>query len=369
MDSFSVAMRPPMTRDVKCRFHLLALPNVQTTWNYYLDGFVGTTIKFAEMLKSQGHEVILYASEENVAPCDELVTCITKEEQDLLLGEMPYQYAEFHADNPLWRLFNGRAKRKVQERKQPNDILLTLGGISQQAVGEHNPELKYVEYSIGYVGCYTPYRVFESRAWQHHIYGLQQVNEHRFFDAVIPLFFKPEEFPENSPEDYFVYCGRFVERKGVAIACQASKIAGVKLLHIGHGDNALLTYGQNLGSLDNPTRNDVLSRAKAVFIPTTYIEPFNQVAVEAQLCGTPVISTDQGGMTETVEQGKTGFRCGYMGEFVQAIRDIDTLDRAYIRKRAQETYSMDVIAPQYQRYWNKLALLNTPEGWNSIRSI
>jgi hypothetical protein len=37
------------------------------------------TIKFARLLKMMGHTVILYASEENEAPCDELVTVITKE--------------------------------------------------------------------------------------------------------------------------------------------------------------------------------------------------------------------------------------------------------------------------------------------------
>jgi hypothetical protein len=33
------------------------------------------------MMKSLGHTVYLYASEDNEAPVDELITCITKEQQ------------------------------------------------------------------------------------------------------------------------------------------------------------------------------------------------------------------------------------------------------------------------------------------------
>ena len=49
----------------------------------------------------------------------------------------------------------------------------------------------------------------------------------------------------------------------------------------------------------------VLGDCVAVLCLTSYLEPFGCVAVEAQLCGTPVISTDFGGMVETVEQFKT----------------------------------------------------------------
>jgi glycosyltransferase involved in cell wall biosynthesis len=97
-------------------------------------------------------------------------------------------------------------------------------------------------------------------------------------------------------------------------------------------------------------------------VPTTYIEPFGNVAVEAQGCGTPVISTDWGAMTETVEHGKTGFRCRMLSEFVEAATKVDQLDYAYIRERAQRLYSLETIAERYDRYFRRLLTL-WDRGW------
>ena len=91
------------------RFHLLALPSSQTTRDYFLCGFCQLTIRFARLLKDLGHTVFLYASEENEAPCDELICCITKEEQAGVLGGLPYQWA--NSSNgcwPLWEKSNAR---------------------------------------------------------------------------------------------------------------------------------------------------------------------------------------------------------------------------------------------------------------------
>ena len=58
-----------------------------------------------------------------------------------------------------------------------------------------------------------------------------------------------------------------------------------------------------------------LARRGSVRVPTYYIEPFGGVAVEAQLCGTPVITTDFGAFPETVQHGITGYRCRTYKQF------------------------------------------------------
>lgn len=355
------------------RFHLLSLPNAGTTRAYDLDGFAQMTIRFSRLLKELGHTVYLYASEENEAPCDELIQVVTREEQQTLLAgtrvndPTPYQYAFIDATSPLFELASCRTVREIGRRKEPRDFLCLIGGASQASVSRAHPDLMCVEYSIGYNGSFAPYRVFESRAWQHRTYGAQGIEDGRFFDTVIPCFYEPHEFPFREQKEPFVlYVGRLRIRKGLEIACRAAAAAGVPLKVIGHGDVELVTHGaEYLGALPADERNDWMSRASAVFTPTIYLEPFNQVAVEAQMTGTPVIATDWGGFTETIEQGKTGFRCSYLGEFVEAIGKARALDPSYIRARAIELYGLHNVKHQYQAYFERLSLLHG-EGFYTV---
>lgn len=348
----------------------MALPNIQTTKDYSLDGFCTATIRFAKLLKELGYYVILYASEDNEAPCDEFVTCITKEEQKVLLDGLEYQYAALHNRGyPLWALGNNRMIVEIGKRKQTRDFICTIGGTSQEPIANAHPDLMCVEYSIGYISSFAKYRVYESHYWRGMSHGLQNQVDGRFFDTVIPLFFDHTEFkfrPREEKEPFAIYVGRLTPKKGVGIACSAAEVAGVNLKVIGHGDESLVTNGaEYLGALGQEERNEWISRASVLLCPTTYIEPFGATAVEAQLCGTPVISTDFGGFCETVEHGKTGFRCNHLGEFASAIKLADQFDSHYIHRRAVANYSIDAVKHQYKRYFERLMLL-WGSGWNSL---
>lgn len=350
------------------RVHLLSLPHTNTTTAWNLDGFNAVTIRFAKLLKMLGHYVVLYASELNEAPVDELVTCVTIAEQKHFIGAGQYQHALISPENPLWKLAEPRMIEEIRKRKQPRDMIFTIGGASQMSITQAHPDLMAVEYCIGYEGVYANYRVYQSQAWRHLTYGMRNERMgNRFFDEVIPGFFEIEKFPSNTPEDYVLYVGRIIPRKGIGIVCDAAKAAGVPLKIIGHGDpstQGLITYGDYLGACDEPTKIEVMSKARALICPTVYVEPFGMISPEAQLCGTPVIATDFGGFTESVEHGYTGFRCNLFGEFVSAIKKIDTLDRAKIRHRAQALYSMETAAGLYQNYFRRLMTL-WDQGWNT----
>lgn len=362
------------------RIHLLGLPNAPVNLDYSLDGFAAAGHRFARMMKSLGHYVILYGAENSDAPCDEFVQIISERERRALLeaapsGNCKYQHVIMDQTRPLWQRSNACAAAEVARRKQPRDLLLTIGGLSQRMVFEFNPDLLGVEYSIGYEGNFCEHRVFESRAWMHVCYGKQNIGDGRFYDTVIPVFFDPDQFVFNKNRgDFLLYVGRLTERKGVHLACEAAKAAGVILKVIGHGEGkegqrilncVKSSGGEYLGPLDWKERNELMSKARAVLTPTLYIEPFNCVAVEAQLCGTPVISTDWGGFTETVEQGKTGFRCSYLGEFVRAIHQVEGLDRKYILTRAIDKYSMWNLRHDYQRYFERL-MTRWEKGWDTL---
>ncbi len=349
------------------RVHLLAPPQTQTTKAYSLDGFTVATIRFARMMKSLGYYVILYASEENEAPCDELVTCLTKDTQVHYLKGGAYQYAGADNNWTLWHAANMKAIGEIARRKQPRDIICTIGGTSQKEIADAHPDLMCVEYSIGYAGSFAPYRVYQSQAWRHYTHGKQGMEDGRFFDAVIPYFFDPSEYTfREDKETFALYVGRLTPRKGIGVACEAAKLAGVPLKVIGHGDTSLVTHGaEYLGALPDDERNDYLSRASCLICPTLYLEPFGSMAVEAQLSGTAVICSDFGAFTETVEHGWTGFRCNTLGDFVSAFERVWLIDPKVIRRKAINRFSIDNVAPKYRAYFSRLETL-WDQGWRTV---
>ncbi len=347
------------------RVHLLAPPNTETTPAYFLDGFAQRTILFADVLQRLGIETILYGVGENTAPCQEFVSVLSVAKQQDLLGGIPYQTFVPDTQHPLCIAFNANAAVGVRNRKCPGDIIATICGNAQHLVADANLELPFLEYSVGYRGVTMAHRVYQSHAWRHVVHGFSGVDGGRVFDAVIPPWFHATEFPFEEPEDYVLYCGRLTPSKGIAVACEAAWRAGMKLVVIGHGNPADVTYGDYVGAVGNVERNQLIAKARAVLMPTQYLEPFGNVAAEAQLCGTPVISTDFGAFTESVEQGVTGYRCTSLGEWIQAIDLVRHLDRIAIRARAMRLYSTDAAVESYRQYFRRL---NTArgEGWRDL---
>ena len=54
-----------------------------------------------------------------------------------------------------------------------------------------------------------------------------------------------------------------------------------------------------------------------------------------------------------------------LGEFVRAVEAVQGLNRAYIRNRAVEKYSMHNLRAAYDEYFYRVSLLNA-EGWNTV---
>lgn len=350
------------------RIHLLSVPNTFPTHDFPLDGFCLRTILFAELCDRLGHQVFLYGVERSDAP-GTFVKVMTADQQKALLGPSApeYQYVSFDGGTPLFQSFNKDCQNLIRWAKEPGDVIATIAGSAQALVADAHPELPFLEYSIGYHGIApSSHRVFESHAWRHVVHGFSGILGERACDAVIAPWFHAEEFPVSArPDPYVIYCGRLVSSKGIRTVCDAAEKAGVKLLLVGHGDPTLVTYGEYLGAVTTPERNRLLSKATACLMPTQYIEPFGNVAAEAQLCGTPVISTDMGGFVDSVEQGKSGYRCSSLGEFVQAIGCARELDRSYIRTRAEALFSFEAAEVSYRAYFTRLAALRG-EGWRDL---
>lgn len=349
------------------RFHVVALPHTEVTREYESCAYTQKVRKFCAMMMSRGHTVFLYSSKRSIAPCTEHITVIRdKFRQAALEGLGHYTEAKFDASLPHWRVMNLNAIAKINERAQPGDFLCLIAGIAQQPIADALPNLRCVEFGIGYSGTFSQFRVFESYAWMHTIYGSQHRGDAsaidgRWYDAVIPNAHEVEDFPFEVPEDYFLYLGRLIDRKGFNIAVDACKAAGARLVIAGPGTPP--AGADYRGVVKREERGRLLSRARAVFMPTIYLEPFGGVAIEAMMCGTPVISTDWGAFTETVVPGLTGFRCRDFQEFVAATQQVGGLDRAWIRKYATARYGLDAVGEMYDGYFRRLAKLDRGGSW------
>jgi glycosyltransferase involved in cell wall biosynthesis len=351
------------------KFHVVSLPHTQTTKAFSSCAFTEKVRKFCNMMSALGHEVILYAGEENEATVTELVTVISEEERVAFLNGEFYVNADFNPLLPTWQKFNGKVVEEIKKRAGEQDFVCLIGGTSHKPIADALPAMMCVEFGIGYGGTFSPYRVFESYAWMHTVYGSSNPNPNaldgNWFDTVIPNYFEVEDFPfQEEKEDYYLYIGRLTDRKGFQIAADVCERLGKRLILAGPGEPP--TYGEYVGVVGPEKRAELMGGARAVFVPTQYIEPFGSVAVEAMLCGTPIITTDWGAFTETNIYGVTGFRCRTFKEFLEAVGMVEDLDKKQIRDIAVSRYSLETVGRMYETYFTRLLTL-WGDGWYNTK--
>lgn len=125
-----------------------------------------------------------------------------------------------------------------------------------------------------------------------------------------PIEVKKYKFSEKK-EDFYLVVSRLKGYKRVDIAVKTFNILGKKLLIVGVGEdenNLRKIAGKNikfLGTVSDSELLDLYSRAKSLVF--TGKEDFGLTPIEAQASGTPVIAFAEGGASETIINGKTGF--------------------------------------------------------------
>lgn len=336
------------------RFHVIGLPHTEVKRIPSTCAYTQKVRKFCNMMHSLGHEVTLYSPGEAEVHCEHISTGEVSDEMD------------FTVDACHWHQMHKTINEVMGKR--PGEYLCLIAGRCQEELALMHPEMIPVEFGVGYGGTFAPFRVFESYAWMHTVYGSQSNGDAHaadgcYYDAVIPNYFEVDDFPFGEGDgNYLLYVGRLIERKGLRVVEEIARRTSVPVYVAGEGDYDASHTCTMLGVLNPEERAKWMGGARALLSPTQYIEPFGGVHVEAMLCGTPVITTDWGAYTETVDNGWNGYRCRTLSEFMKATEMVKGLDRKCIRDDAIAFYDVDMVRYDFQDYFNKLETLKH-DGW------
>ena len=167
-----------------------------------------------------------------------------------------------------------------------------------------------------------------------------------------------DEFPfDPDGGDGLLFFGRIHPDKGAKEAIDAARRSGLPLDMYGIVQDqgyfdALVApeLDDNIryhGPVGGTDRARALGKARALLHLINFDEPFGLSVAEAMACGTPVVATRRGSMTELIEHGRTGFLVDDVEAAVRAIDRIGELDRAAVRRHAIEHFSVERMADDY----------------------
>lgn len=371
------------------RFHVVSLPHTVTSKEFNACAYTQKVLNFCKMMRDLGHTVYHYGADESKVEADENVPVTTRRIQEQCFGtdwRVKGFNLDWNPDLPYWCSFNGAVIHAMRRRIQARDFICLIGGNCQKAIADAFPGHMSVEFGVGYYGVFSKYRVFESHSHMSCVYGmLSRPNgpDVNLYDIVIPNYYDVGDFPDAvyPTEDYLLFIGRLIARKGLQIAIDTARAVNIQLVIAGQGlshEDDQAWYSDEgikmpkdickyVGYADVETRGKLMAQARAVMVPTTYLEPFGGVSVEAQMCGTPVITTNFGAFAENVLHGLTGYRCHTLGQFVQAVDRVENLrlTRSEIQTHARKTWGLGRIRNMYQEYFLMLDSL-WRQGWPEI---
>ncbi len=174
--------------------------------------------------------------------------------------------------------------------------------------------------------------------------------------------------PGRGDGGYVAFLGRISPEKGPAVAIAAAKAAGVRLKIAAKVDpvdrpffeseieplldDPLIEYVGEIGEADKPR---FLGEAIALLFPIDWPEPFGLVMIEALACGTPVVARPCGSVPEIITPGRTGFLADTLDEIVEALRRVESLDRAHCRREAEGRFSVERMVNDYDAVYESLA--------------
>ena len=360
------------------KIHIIGIPHTIISQKYSTCAYTGKILRFPLMMKPLGWTIVEYSNEGSESTANQHFQVLSADEfKSLSLIKSNTQEFTIDVNNEqLNKVFYEKMYKLLADNVLPGDIVCHTFGPMRDLL-ESCPKAFHVEMGIGYsANAGFNFRIFESAIWQHWHLGKESKINGSPYHWVCPNYYNLDEWKFNArPKDYVLFFSRLAIDKGLRIIYEiAKRLPEKKFILCGqcntpNGDIFVnpIPNIQYMPPVYGNARSEILGNASVVLCPSEYIEPFCGTCVEAQLTGTPVVSSSFGAFLETIEDEKTGFRCNTLADYVEAVTRAPILDRKYISDRARRLYDMTVIGLKYDVIFRQITDLNE-RGWQGVIS-
>lgn len=184
-------------------------------------------------------------------------------------------------------------------------------------------------------------------------------------------------FSASPAGDYLAFLGRISPEKRPDRAIEIAAGAGLPLKIAAKIDRVDQAYWDEciaplvrahpnieyVGEIGEQQKSAFLGAARALLFPIDWEEPFGLVMIEAMACGTPVIAFGRGSVPEVIDDGVTGFVVNTVDEAIEALKKLDHLDRARVRARFEERFTVERMARDYIEIYARLSSAAATPGF------
>lgn len=192
------------------------------------------------------------------------------------------------------------------------------------------------------------------------------------YNGVDTSLYKPAENPKRN---YLFWAGRIIDKKGPEEAIEIAKRLQTPLIMAGKVteqeyfekkikpfiDGKLITHFDDI----SPEKMvELFQNASLTLVPIKWNEPFGLIPVESMACGTPVVNYANGGVKETMIDGKTGFSVEEskgVEELINKTKQIISLSKEDYknmcinsRNHVVENFSIEKMADGYEKVYYKI---------------
>ncbi len=172
------------------------------------------------------------------------------------------------------------------------------------------------------------------------------------YNGLDPVDYVFRRFSRRASQ-YDLFLGKLHSAKGYHWAVEAAKRTGHRLIVAGGWRPSFTGSIKYVGEVDGPTKAALLARARCLWNPAEWDEPFGLVTIEAFFSGTPVLGTRRGALPELITP-EVGAVCESMDEMIAAAETIHTRDPAACRAHAERHFTHLLMALEYVRLYRCL---------------